>query len=128
LQFLGGVLGVTPSKLAKVPREPWHDIHARVEGAAAYDLGMNFLQRWGRQAKLKRFVIAIDNHQGLLFPQSWRDYTVGGGKPVLVTCIASLIRTTEGITVFVLDSLSTIGCYKVVAFACMCGPISQLCN
>ena len=68
--------GFTSSKQSRVPREPWHDIHARVEGAAAYDLGLNYLQRWARHRKLKHYVRAIETHQGLLFPQTWRDYTV----------------------------------------------------
>ncbi|KAL2645251.1 hypothetical protein R1flu_012838 [Riccia fluitans] len=32
------------------PREPWHDIHAQVEGAVAWDILYNFEQRWRRQA------------------------------------------------------------------------------
>ncbi|GBG86249.1 hypothetical protein CBR_g41242 [Chara braunii] len=28
------------------PREPWHDIHAKVEGPAAWDVHTNFEQRW----------------------------------------------------------------------------------
>uniref|UniRef100_A0A0E0KEK6 Phospholipase D n=1 Tax=Oryza punctata TaxID=4537 RepID=A0A0E0KEK6_ORYPU len=32
------------------PREPWHDIHCRVEGPAAWDVLDNFEQRWRKQA------------------------------------------------------------------------------
>lgn len=32
------------------PREPWHDLHCKVEGPAAYDILTNFEQRW-RKAK-----------------------------------------------------------------------------
>jgi len=32
------------------PREPWHDIHAMVEGPVARDVLENFIQRWKRQA------------------------------------------------------------------------------
>lgn len=28
------------------PREPWHDLHSRIEGPAAYDLLKNFEERW----------------------------------------------------------------------------------
>ncbi|MQL98186.1 hypothetical protein Taro_030898, partial [Colocasia esculenta] len=31
------------------PREPWHDTHARIAGAAAYDVLANFEQRWSKQ-------------------------------------------------------------------------------
>lgn len=32
------------------PRQPWHDIHSRVEGRAAYDVMQNFFERWHKQA------------------------------------------------------------------------------
>ena len=32
------------------PREPWHDIHCRVEGPVARDVLENFIERWNRQA------------------------------------------------------------------------------
>ena len=32
------------------PREPWHDIHSRVEGPIARDVMRNFEQRWKKQA------------------------------------------------------------------------------
>jgi phospholipase D1/2 len=34
------------------PREPWHDIHARLEGPAAMDVLANFEDRWRRQAEV----------------------------------------------------------------------------
>jgi len=33
------------------PREPWHDIHARVEGPIARDVLENFIERWVRQGE-----------------------------------------------------------------------------
>eukprot|EP00246_Nothoceros_aenigmaticus_P012217 TRINITY_DN367_c0_g1_i2.p1 TRINITY_DN367_c0_g1~~TRINITY_DN367_c0_g1_i2.p1 ORF type:complete len:517 (+),score=110.53 TRINITY_DN367_c0_g1_i2:1151-2701(+) len=33
------------------PREPWHDIHSRVEGPVAWDVLYNFEQRWRKQGK-----------------------------------------------------------------------------
>ncbi|XP_064983700.1 phospholipase D alpha 1-like [Musa acuminata AAA Group] len=32
------------------PREPWHDVHSKVEGQAAWDVLTNFEQRWIKQA------------------------------------------------------------------------------
>ena len=38
------------------PREPWHDIHSKVEGRIAYDVFFNFYERWSRQGpKDKKF-------------------------------------------------------------------------
>mmetsp|Transcript_8563 Transcript_8563/g.15489 ORF Transcript_8563/g.15489 Transcript_8563/m.15489 type:complete len:777 (-) Transcript_8563:193-2523(-) len=33
------------------PREPWHDIHMRVEGSAAYSVLQNFEDRWRKQVE-----------------------------------------------------------------------------
>ncbi|CAM8909552.1 unnamed protein product [Rhodiola kirilowii] len=30
------------------PREPWHDLHSRIDGPAAYDVLTNFEERWSR--------------------------------------------------------------------------------
>lgn len=32
------------------PREPWHDIHSKLEGPIAWDVLFNFEQRWKKQA------------------------------------------------------------------------------
>lgn len=39
----------------KAPRQPWHDLHCRIEGPAAYDVLMNFAQRWRRATKWREF-------------------------------------------------------------------------
>ena len=39
-------LGATPDS---GPRQPWHDIHAKVEGPAAYHVLQNFMDRWANQ-------------------------------------------------------------------------------
>ncbi|XP_024993710.1 phospholipase D beta 1-like [Cynara cardunculus var. scolymus] len=36
---------------AGCPREPWHDLHCRIEGPAAYDVLQNFEERWLRASK-----------------------------------------------------------------------------
>ena len=33
------------------PREPWHDIHSKVEGPIAYDIYLNFKERWLKQGR-----------------------------------------------------------------------------
>ncbi|XP_061346680.1 phospholipase D beta 1-like isoform X1 [Gastrolobium bilobum] len=33
------------------PREPWHDLHSKIDGPAAYDVLTNFEERWLRAAK-----------------------------------------------------------------------------
>ncbi|CAK7347980.1 unnamed protein product [Dovyalis caffra] len=35
------------------PREPWHDLHSRIDGPAAYDVLTNFEERWMKTAKPK---------------------------------------------------------------------------
>ncbi|XP_057435108.1 phospholipase D delta-like [Lotus japonicus] len=35
----------------KGPRQPWHDLHCRIEGPAAYDILTNFEQRWRKATK-----------------------------------------------------------------------------
>lgn len=35
----------------KAPRQPWHDLHCKVEGPAAYDILTNFEQRWKKATK-----------------------------------------------------------------------------
>ncbi|XP_031403154.1 phospholipase D alpha 1-like isoform X2 [Punica granatum] len=38
------------------PREPWHDIHCRLEGPVAWDVLYNFEQRWRKQADEKYLI------------------------------------------------------------------------
>ncbi|CAN0904027.1 Phospholipase D beta 1 [Linum grandiflorum] len=33
------------------PREPWHDLHSKIEGPAAYDVLQNFEERWSKASK-----------------------------------------------------------------------------
>ncbi|XP_051214611.1 phospholipase D alpha 1 isoform X2 [Lolium perenne] len=42
------------------PREPWHDIHCRIEGPAAWDVLDNFEQRWRRQGDGDEYLVALD--------------------------------------------------------------------
>lgn len=38
---------------ARGPRQPWHDMHCRLDGPAAYDVLKNFEQRWRKATKLR---------------------------------------------------------------------------
>ncbi|KAH7851166.1 hypothetical protein Vadar_008065 [Vaccinium darrowii] len=35
----------------RAPRQPWHDLHCRIDGPAAYDVLINFEQRWKKASK-----------------------------------------------------------------------------
>ncbi|KAL2644309.1 hypothetical protein R1flu_011896 [Riccia fluitans] len=53
------------------PREPWHDVHAQVEGEAAWDVLFNFEQRWRRQAgraDTKQRLLHIVNEPDIIPP------------------------------------------------------------
>ncbi|KAG6785622.1 hypothetical protein POTOM_007195 [Populus tomentosa] len=39
----------------KGPRQPWHDLHCKIEGPAAYDVLTNFEQRWRKASKWSEF-------------------------------------------------------------------------
>ncbi|KAL2457648.1 Phospholipase D delta [Forsythia ovata] len=39
----------------KAPRQPWHDLHTRIDGPAAYDVLVNFSQRWRKTTKWREF-------------------------------------------------------------------------
>lgn len=45
----------TFSAVSKGPRQPWHDLHCKIEGPAAYDVLTNFEQRWRKATKWSEF-------------------------------------------------------------------------
>uniref|UniRef100_A0A7N0RFY7 phospholipase D n=1 Tax=Kalanchoe fedtschenkoi TaxID=63787 RepID=A0A7N0RFY7_KALFE len=45
----------TFSSRANGPRQPWHDLHCRIEGPAAYDVLTNFEQRWRKSSQWPDF-------------------------------------------------------------------------
>ncbi|CAN0919150.1 Phospholipase D alpha 1 [Linum grandiflorum] len=57
------------------PREPWHDIHCKLEGPVAWDVLYNFEQRWMKQ------VVGIN--KTLLIPQDKLESWISKPLPVL---------------------------------------------
>ncbi|KAF7844691.1 phospholipase D gamma 1-like [Senna tora] len=46
------------------PREPWHDLHSKIDGPAAYDVLTNFEERWLKAAKphgIKKLKVSYDD-------------------------------------------------------------------
>jgi phospholipase D1/2 len=53
------------------PREPWHDLHCKVEGHAAYDVLTNFEQRWRKAtSRYDDELIDIERHEGICSPSN----------------------------------------------------------
>ncbi|XP_019052463.1 PREDICTED: phospholipase D alpha 1 [Nelumbo nucifera] len=51
------------------PREPWHDIHCRLEGPVAWDVLYNFEQRWRKQGG-KDVLVQIRELEDIFIPPS----------------------------------------------------------
>ncbi|KAK6127968.1 hypothetical protein DH2020_038270 [Rehmannia glutinosa] len=51
------------------PREPWHDIHSRLEGPIAWDVLFNFEQRWRKQGG-KDLLLKIIELDSVIIPPS----------------------------------------------------------
>ncbi|KAK2965971.1 hypothetical protein RJ640_010019 [Escallonia rubra] len=51
------------------PREPWHDIHSRLEGSIAWDVLFNFEQRWLKQGG-KDLLVKLKELETTLIPPS----------------------------------------------------------
>ncbi|KAG8391734.1 hypothetical protein BUALT_Bualt01G0217900 [Buddleja alternifolia] len=50
--------------VAGCPREPWHDLHSKIDGPAAYDVLTNFEERWLKAAKphgIKKLKLSYDD-------------------------------------------------------------------
>ncbi|KAK2981258.1 hypothetical protein RJ640_028623 [Escallonia rubra] len=43
----------------KAPRQPWHDLHSKIDGPAAYDVLINFEQRWKKATKWTEFRLLL---------------------------------------------------------------------
>ncbi|XP_043704026.1 phospholipase D alpha 1-like [Telopea speciosissima] len=51
------------------PREPWHDIHCRLEGPIAWDVLYNFEQRWWKQGG-KNVLVQLHNLEDIIITPS----------------------------------------------------------
>ncbi|KAL7600366.1 hypothetical protein Lser_V15G25146 [Lactuca serriola] len=51
------------------PREPWHDIHSRLEGQIAWDVLFNFEQRWKKQGG-KNILVNFRELDDIIIPPS----------------------------------------------------------
>lgn len=51
------------------PREPWHDIHSRLEGPIAWDVLYNFEQRWRKQGG-KDVLVSLRELSSIIIPPS----------------------------------------------------------
>ncbi|KAL5729610.1 phospholipase D [Ranunculus cassubicifolius] len=51
------------------PREPWHDIHCRLEGPIAWDVLYNFEQRWRKQGG-KDLLVSLRDLADIIIPPS----------------------------------------------------------
>ncbi|XP_042496640.1 LOW QUALITY PROTEIN: phospholipase D beta 1-like [Macadamia integrifolia] len=54
---------------AGCPREPWHDLHCKIDGPAAYDVLTNFEERWRKASKphgIKKFKNLKKSHDDAL--------------------------------------------------------------
>ncbi|GKB81275.1 phospholipase D alpha 1 [Tanacetum coccineum] len=52
------------------PREPWHDIHSRLEGPVAWDVLFNFEQRWKKQGGNWDILVNFRELDDIIIPPS----------------------------------------------------------
>nr|VDC67992.1 unnamed protein product [Brassica rapa] len=50
------------------PREPWHDIHCRLDGPVAWDVLYNFEQRWMKQGNGRRYLVSMERFSEITVP------------------------------------------------------------
>ncbi|KAI3719417.1 hypothetical protein L6452_20314 [Arctium lappa] len=70
--------------LVGCPREPWHDMHSKIDGPAAYDVMKNFEERWRKASKasgIKKLRLAYDD--ALLKIETMPDFLTVNDEPCL---------------------------------------------
>ncbi|KAF5196440.1 Phospholipase d alpha [Thalictrum thalictroides] len=58
------------------PREPWHDIHCKLEGPIAWDVLYNFEQRWSKQGSGQDKLVRLKDIPPVMFPQDHEIWNV----------------------------------------------------
>ncbi|PKA49062.1 Phospholipase D alpha 1 [Apostasia shenzhenica] len=51
------------------PREPWHDVHCRLEGPVAWDVLFNFEQRWRKQGSGDKLLLRLQDEGNIVRPE-----------------------------------------------------------
>jgi len=74
----------------KGPRQPWHDLHCRLDGPAAYGVLKNFEQRWRKATRLREMfggkaahrkddaLLKLERIPWILSPSKRRSAAAGG--------------------------------------------------
>ncbi|KAG5245469.1 phospholipase delta [Salix suchowensis] len=77
----------------KAPRQPWHDLHCKIDGPAAYDALINFEQRWRKATKWTEL--------GLRFKQKshWSDDSLIKIERISWILSPHLSETKDGTTI-----------------------------
>ncbi|KAL2939199.1 Phospholipase D alpha 1 [Bienertia sinuspersici] len=78
------------------PREPWHDIHCKLEGPVAWDVLYNFEQRWYKQVG-DQFIYRVDEMHAMLA----KPYEVISAAEDDETWNVQIFRSIDGGSVFV---------------------------
>lgn len=52
-----------PSDVPDKPREPWHDVHCKLEGPACRDVMRNFEERWLQQVRSHTCMLCMHVYQ-----------------------------------------------------------------
>ncbi|KAK4753916.1 hypothetical protein SAY87_002020 [Trapa incisa] len=84
------------------PRQPWHDIHCRIEGPAAWDVLMNFEQRWEKQGGDNHLLLKLDDLKNVFisrseggFDRDWESWKVQIFRSIDGDAASGLLKTAD---------------------------------
>nr|AEI99558.1 phospholipase D delta [Litchi chinensis] len=95
--FEGDFHNPTYPSTVKAPRQPWHDLHCRIDGPAAYDVLINFEQRWRKSTKWKEFSLKFKK------VSHWHDDSLIKIERISWILSPELSSTREGTTIVPTD-------------------------